>query len=200
MQAFSHWQLVAAWLTGRGVWSEGRGAGKRAIPLERDPTEGSFSSMSGLQRPLCVAMRHAAPSSHSGAPLRGAGTWFLLGPRGSLKASRGKVSIMSSSRAPTINSGPPSLVRQRWSNKVERFDAGWPVNIKTRFRLINICRICYLLNIRLINCWLNNIKNLDVLSWFQEIVTLHWRFYITIQSPNNVELRSKQVQMLLLNK
>lgn len=135
MQLFSHWQLVAAWLTGRRVWSERRGAGKRAIPVERDPTEGSFSSMLGLQRPLCVAIRHAAPSSHSGAPLRGAGTWFLLRPRGSLKASRGKVSITSFSRAPTINSRSPSLVRQRCCIKVERFNVGWPENTKTTLGL-----------------------------------------------------------------
>lgn len=40
----------------------------------------------GLQRPLCVTIHQAAPSSHSGAPLHGARTRFPLRPRGSLKA------------------------------------------------------------------------------------------------------------------
>ena len=59
---------------------------KRVLPVQRDPSEGSFSAMLGLQRPLCVAIRQAAPSSHSGALLHGASTRFPLGPRGSLKA------------------------------------------------------------------------------------------------------------------
>lgn len=89
MQPFSHWWLALPGLTANGIWRERwRKGGKkrRALPVQRDPIEGSFSSMLGLQRPLCVTIDQAAPSSHSGAPLYGATAWFPLRPRGSLKA------------------------------------------------------------------------------------------------------------------
>ena len=77
----------AASLTRSGIWRKRwrKRERKRALPVQRDPSEGSFSSMLGLQRPLCVTIDRAAPGSHSGAPLYGASTQFPLRPRGSLK-------------------------------------------------------------------------------------------------------------------
>lgn len=71
---------------GSGILSQRWRERKRVLPVQRDPSEGSFSSRLGLQRPLCVATQQAAPSSHSGAPLHGARTPFPLRPRGSLKS------------------------------------------------------------------------------------------------------------------
>lgn len=86
---------------------------KAGSPSSRDPSEGSFSSMLGLQRPLCVAVRQAAPSSHSGEPLHGARIEFPLRPRGSLKAyTHKKVSLLSRSRDDTINVSSLLCMRQ----------------------------------------------------------------------------------------
>lgn len=71
---------------GSGILSQRWRERKRVLPVQRDPSEGSFSSRLGLQRPLCVATQQAAPGSHSGAPLHGARTPFPLRPRGSLKS------------------------------------------------------------------------------------------------------------------
>jgi len=61
------------------VWdTEGKIEKEKAIPVQRDPSEGSFSSMLGLQRPLCAAIHQSAPGSHSGAPLHGARSRFPL--------------------------------------------------------------------------------------------------------------------------
>lgn len=53
MQPFSQWRLAAAVTTGE----QRDGGRERALPVWRDPSEGSFSSMVGLQRLLWVAVQ-----------------------------------------------------------------------------------------------------------------------------------------------
>lgn len=89
-------------------------AEKAGPASSRDLSEGSFSSTPGLQRPVRAAMRQAAPSSHSGAPLHGARTQFPLRPRGLLCAGlHKKVSLLSKSSDDTINSGSLLCLRTR---------------------------------------------------------------------------------------
>lgn len=108
MQAFSHCRRAARPAGGeRQMEREARRRQRRPGPASsRDPSEGSFSSTPGLQRPLRAAVRQAAPSSHSGAPLHGARTQFPLRPRGSLCARvHCRVPLLSKSSDDTINSG-----------------------------------------------------------------------------------------------
>lgn len=85
----SHTARRAACLAGgqRQMEREARRRPRRQAPLVQGiPAKVVSHPRRGLQRPLHAALRQAAPSSHSGAPLHGARTQFPLRPRGSLCA------------------------------------------------------------------------------------------------------------------